>query len=51
MDGDLIDEVVTLNPEIRVVLMVRDPVERAWSHAKKDLVRNRGRRFEDGLGT
>lgn len=47
MDGDLIDEVVTLNPEIRVVLMVRDPVERAWSHAKKDLVRNRGRRFEE----
>lgn len=47
MDGDLIDEVVTLNPEIRVVLMIRDPVERAWSHAKKDLVRNRGKRFED----
>jgi hypothetical protein len=27
--------------------MIRDPIERAWSHAKKDLVRNRGRRFED----
>ncbi len=47
MAPELIDEVVALNPEIRVVLMVRDPVERAWSHAKKDLVRNRGRRFED----
>lgn len=47
MAPELIDEVVTLNPELRVVLMVRDPVERAWSHAKKDLVRNRGRRFED----
>jgi hypothetical protein len=47
MAPELIDEVVTLNPEIRVVIMVRDPVERAWSHAKKDLVRNRGRRFED----
>lgn len=47
MAPELIDEVVTLNPAIRVVLMVRDPVERAWSHAKKDLVRNRGRRFEE----
>ncbi len=47
MAPELIDEVVTLNPDLRVVLMVRDPVERAWSHAKKDLVRNRGRRFED----
>lgn len=47
MAPELIEEVVTLNPAIRVVLMVRDPVERAWSHAKKDLVRNRGRRFED----
>lgn len=47
MDGDLIDEIVTLNPDIRAIMMVRDPVERAWSHAKKDLVRNRGRKFED----
>ncbi len=47
MDDDLIDEVVTLNPEIKVITMVRDPVERAWSHAKKDLVRKTGRSVEN----
>ena len=47
MDPGLIDEVVALNPEIRVIMMIRDPVERAWSHAKKDLVRKSGRRVEE----
>ena len=47
LDRDVIEEIVALNPAIKVILMIRDPVERAWSHAKKDLVRNRGRRFED----
>jgi hypothetical protein len=28
-------------------MMVRHPVDRAWSHAKKDLVRNRGRSNEE----
>jgi hypothetical protein len=47
LDGDVIDEIVALNPHIKILLMIRDPVQRAWSHAKKDLVRNRKRRFED----
>ena len=47
MDRDLIEEIVLLNPEIRAIMMIRNPIDRAWSHAKKDLVRNRGRRFED----
>jgi hypothetical protein len=47
MDRELIDEVVTLNPAVRAIIMIRNPVERAWSHAKKDLVRNAGRKFDD----
>jgi hypothetical protein len=47
MDRDVIEEIVVLNPAIRAIMMIRNPIERAWSHAKKDLVRNRGRRFED----
>jgi hypothetical protein len=47
LDRDIIADITALNPEIKVVLMIRDPVERAWSHAKKDLVRNRRRRFEE----
>ncbi len=47
MTDDLIAELATLGPRSKIILMVRDPVERAWSHAKKDLVRNRGRKMED----
>ncbi len=47
LDADVIGDIVTLRPEMRVILMIRDPIERAWSHAKKDLVRNRKRQFED----
>ncbi|GIW43507.1 MAG: hypothetical protein KatS3mg077_0789 [Candidatus Binatia bacterium] len=47
LDEDVIAEIVSLNPEIKVVTMVRDPVERAWSHAKKDLARNRGRSLKE----
>lgn len=46
LDEDVIREIVLLNPEVRVIFTVRDPIERAWSHAKKDLARNRGRRWE-----
>ncbi len=33
----VIDDVLALNPALRVIVLVRDPVDRAWSHAKKDL--------------
>lgn len=38
MDQSLIHEVVTLNPNIKVVISVRNPIDRAWSHASKDLI-------------
>jgi hypothetical protein len=47
LDRDIIAEISALKPDLKVILMIRDPVERAWSHAKKDLVRNRRRRFAD----
>lgn len=40
MNKTLVQEMISLNPNIKVVIMVRDPVKRAWSHAKKDLSRN-----------
>jgi hypothetical protein len=46
LPADVIDEVVLLRPEIKVILSVRDPIERAWSHAKKDLARQEGRRID-----
>jgi hypothetical protein len=37
---DVIREITMLNPDLKAILMVRDPIERAWSHARKDLTPN-----------
>ncbi|MEO8602063.1 MAG: sulfotransferase [bacterium] len=47
IDPSVIDDIVVLKPDIKALLMIRHPIERAWSHAKKDLVRNRKRAFDD----
>jgi len=47
LDADVIADIVALNPAVKGVLMIRNPIDRAWSHAKKDLMRNRERRYED----
>lgn len=47
LDREIIREIAILNPDVKAILMIRDPVDRAWSHAKKDLLRKTGRRLED----
>ena len=47
MEHSLVEEVVRLNPEVKVIMMIRNPVDRAWSHAKKDLVKRTGRKLSD----
>jgi hypothetical protein len=47
LDQEIIQEIATLKPDIKVILMIRNPIDRAWSHAKKDLVRNRDRKFAE----
>lgn len=36
---EVIADIAVLNPDVRIVLMLRDPVERTWSHAKKEILR------------
>ncbi len=43
---EIVAEIVSLKPALKGILMLRDPVERAWSHAKKTLIRDKGRRTE-----
>ncbi len=43
----VITDMVRLNPKLKVIMLVRNPVTRAWSHAKKDLACRQGRRSED----
>ena len=47
MGPRLIREVAILNPGIKAILTVRDPVERAWSHAKLDLTTDKGGSISD----
>lgn len=47
MAPELIAELAALGPRSKIMMMVREPVARAWSHAKKDLVRNRGRKMAE----
>lgn len=42
-----IRDVSALNPGMRLVLIIRNPIERAWSHVEMSLIRNRRRRLED----
>ena len=51
LDRDVIQDIVTLKPDLKVILMIRNPVERAWSHAKKDLARNRRRKLQEVSAT
>ena len=47
LEESVIAQIVRRRPDIRGIMLVRDPVDRAWSHAKKDLVRGRERAAED----
>ena len=42
----IIREISLLNPRLRIIMMIRNPVERAWSHAKMYFVQERKRRLE-----
>lgn len=44
---DKIHRLYDLNPNLRIIFIMRDPIERAWSHLIKDLCRNRGRSPSD----
>ncbi|MFO7914680.1 MAG: sulfotransferase [Candidatus Krumholzibacteriales bacterium] len=42
-----IGRIARYNPEIRIILLVRDPVARTWSKARMNLLRHRGREFRE----
>ncbi len=47
LDHDVIEEIALLNPRLKAIMMVRNPIDRAWSHATKDLVRNQQRKLSE----
>ena len=43
----IIKEIVTINPDIKCILMIRNPIMRAWAHAKKDLLNESNRELDE----
>ena len=44
---EVLEDLRALNPDLKIIMLLRDPIERAWSHAKKDLVRDTGKSATD----
>lgn len=44
---EYIDEIHDEFPHLRLLILLRNPVERAWSHAKMELAGRRGRRVDE----
>ena len=40
---DVVEEIHGMNPDLRIIYLLRDPVERSWSSAISKLARRRGR--------
>lgn len=43
----VIQHIRELNPKLKIIYLLRDPIERSWSGAVKDLARQRGRTMRD----
>ena len=46
LNEDSVAHVHQLMPNTKIIFMMRNPIQRAWSHAVKKLVRDRGRKLE-----
>jgi hypothetical protein len=44
---DIIRDIYNINPHMRLCMTIRDPVARAWSHAKKDVIEETGRSIDE----
>lgn len=44
---EIIKEIVILNPEIKIILMIRNPVDCAWSHTKLRFMMQGGKKYSD----
>jgi len=42
----IIEEITILNPKIKIIMIIRNPIDRAWSHAKKELSEKQGRTLD-----
>jgi hypothetical protein len=50
LEKEQVARVKALNPELKILFVLRNPIDRAWSQAVKDLVRDPGRRSIADVG-
>jgi hypothetical protein len=41
-----INKILSINPDMKFIYLLRDPIDRSWSHAVKVLCRDKGRRID-----
>lgn len=46
LNRDIVEEIGEINPDLRIIYLLRDPIERSWSSAVSELARRRGRALE-----
>ncbi len=46
LDRETVEEIHEINPDLKVIYLLRDPIERAWSGALSEFVRRRRRPLE-----
>ncbi len=37
LTSDIVASIKQINPELKIIFLMRDPIDRSWSHARKDL--------------
>lgn len=47
LSTEVVASIKNLNPEMKVIFLMRDPIDRSWSHARKELPPLYGRSLED----
>jgi len=47
LDVSIVEEIGEINPDLKIIYLLRDPIERSWSSAVSELARRRGRPAEE----
>lgn len=42
LNSKAINDILTINPDIKIMMLVRNPIERVWSHFKLEMIQNPG---------
>jgi hypothetical protein len=47
LDRSLIERIHSMNPDMKIIFLMRDPIDRSWSNVVKSLCRDRGRTLQE----